>query len=258
MTVKHDGNNYELLNVIDISKRYGERCVVTSRSEKVMMSKFEEIWMCQDGAPSQFRSDPEFTKPFFKKYLNVHNVVLNDRPARSSNNTSCVERNNGVFKSIFAKTSKENTKANIELLVARTSFLCNIPFRRSKVTAFRLSREYLPSTADIPVKRMTQEVLDAYAKLSAYRAIQMAIKQRTPKIIHSTMIKTGHEIYIFYKTTNTSVDIGWIKPAAVEPKAHYVQCTGSSKEITMGVSYEHIRLIPSNDLARQMTVIYLE
>lgn len=133
--------------------------------------------------------------------------MVNDRPARSSKRNGLVERNNGVFKSIFERISKEKTKENINLLLARTSLLSNIMFRRSKVTAFQLSKGYLPSIAGIPTKFMTQEVMDAYTKLSPYRTIQMATKERTPAKIPSPMIKPGNKVYIFYKTTNKSVDI---------------------------------------------------
>lgn len=125
MSVKHDGINYELLNITYVGTKYGERCVVSSRSAKVMMSKFEEVCICEHGSPNHFSADPEFPQPLFKNYLHGQNIQINDRSARSTYKNGRVERNNAVSKSIIEKISKEKMNVDIELLLARTSFPTN-------------------------------------------------------------------------------------------------------------------------------------
>lgn len=175
MTVKFRDGKYEILNVVDTGTAYEERIMVESRSAKTVMAKFEEIWLCRHGAPSNFSADPEFCQTFFTKYLAGHGTRVKERPARSSHKNGRVERSNGVFKSIFEKMAKENTTADIHLTIARVSLPSNIIYGRSKLNSFQLVRGYLPGIAGLPPKILTQDVLNAYTQTSAYRAINTAM-----------------------------------------------------------------------------------
>lgn len=258
LTVKFGTNKYELLNVVDCSTAYAERSIVNSRSAQSMMSKFEESWMCRHGAPQYFSADPEFCLPFFAKYRNGHGIHVNERPARSSHKNGRVERSNGVFKTVFEKLCKEKTKAGIELLVARSSFISNLIFGRSTVNSFQLARGYLPSIAGLPSSWLTEDILNTHIKMSAYRAIQQASKTRIRSTVPSSMIKGGDTIYIFYESTNKSVKVEWITATVIEAKEHYVECLRSARGRPMRVAYEHIRLVPSDELAKEITESYLE
>lgn len=258
MTVKHQGVNYELLNVSDCNTAFGERSIVTSRGASQMMQKFEESWICRHGPPEKFSADPEFCQPLFVKYLTGYNIKVNERPARSSHKNGRVERNNGLFKSIFEKMSKEKTQAGIELIVARASFASNMMFWRSKLTPFQLARGYLPGIVGTPQTILTKELMDAYIRISASRAIDASLKARTPKTIPGSMLKPGDEVYVFYKSTNKSVDIQWVTATVEKVRDHFVECRRSRKGPPMRVAFEHIRLIPSSSLAREITETYLE
>lgn len=118
LTIKHGDEKYEGFNIVNLNKTYGERCIVGSRSCQTVMSKFEESWPCRHGALSHFSAGRESCLPFFIKYLNGHNKRVDDQPARSSHKTGRAERSNGVFKTAVEKTSKEKTKADIDLLVS--------------------------------------------------------------------------------------------------------------------------------------------
>lgn len=67
------------------------------------------------------------------------------------------------------------------------------------------------------------------------------------------MLKEGDTIYVFYKSTNKSVDIKWITATVTEPRTHFVECRRSNKGRPMRVAYEHVRLVPSGDLAKEIT-----
>lgn len=258
LTVKCSRGKYEILNIIDTSTGYGERSVVKSRSAEVMKSKFEEYWICRHGSPGQFSADPEFCQPFFVKYLNGHSIEVNERPARSSHKNGRVERNNGLFKSVFGKLSKEKTDADIDLIVARASFVSNIIFGRSHLNSFQLARGYMPAIAGLPATILTQDMLDAHIQMSACRAIQRAATSRTPNNVPHLMIKPGDTIYVFYKSTNKSVNVEWITATVMEAKEHFVECRRSQKGRPMRVAYEHVRLMPSGDLAKEITEGSLE
>lgn len=76
--------------------------------------------------------------------------------------------------------SKEKTKADIYLLVARASFVTNIIFRRSKLNAFQLARGYMPAIAGLPTRILTRDLLDTHIKMNAYRATQNTVNSRIP------------------------------------------------------------------------------
>lgn len=237
MTVKTEHGKYELINILDLGTGYGERAIVNSRSAEVMMSKFEEYWICRHGSQREFSADPEFCLPFFVKYLSGHNIKVNDRPARSSHKNGRIEGNNGVFKTVFDKMTKEKTKADIELLVARASFVTNIMFGRSTLNAFQLARGYMPGIAGISQSILSQELLDTHTKLTAYKSIQIAYKSRNPRHTKRSMFKAGDTIYVFYKSTNKSVDTQWITATVTEPKTHFIECRRSDKGRPMRVAY---------------------
>lgn len=229
MTIKHNDDKYEVLNISDCSTAFGERCIVKSRSAEVMMGKFEEMWICRHDCPVRLSADPEFCKPFFLKYLNGLGTEVNERPGRSSHKNGSVERNNGLFKFIFEKMSKEKTHAGAELILARASFAGNMMFGRSRLNAFQLVRGYLPRVAGMPQKILTSELMETYTKMSTYRAIQTAMTTRHPKLIPSSMLKEDDDILVFYKPTNKWLNVEWIKAKVTKVREHYVECRRSSR-----------------------------
>lgn len=72
------------------------------------------------------------------------------------------------------------------------------------------------------------------------------------------MIKQGDTIYAFYKSTNKSFNVEWISATVITAKEHFVECRRSEKGRPMRVAYEHIRLVPSNYLEREIVEPYFE
>lgn len=58
MTIKHQGNNYEILNITDCNTAFGERTIVRSRNAEQMMHTFEASWLCRHVPPQEFIADP--------------------------------------------------------------------------------------------------------------------------------------------------------------------------------------------------------
>lgn len=183
---------------------------------------------------------------------------MNERPARSSHKNGRVQRSNETFKLVFAKLSKEKTNADINLLISRASFVTNIIFGRSKLNSFQLSRGYMPAVAGLPSKILTKELFDKYVEMNAYQAIMKAAKIRVPNYIPRSSIKQGDTIYIFYKPTNKSLDVKWITATVIDAKEHFVECRRSHRGPPMRVAYEHVRLVPSNELAKQISESFIE
>lgn len=101
-------------------------------------------------------------------------------------------------------------------------------------------------------------MLNTHIQMSACRAIQKAAKSRVPNTTAQYMIKKSDAVFAFYKSTNKSVDVEWITATVVEPKECFVECRSSQKGRPMRVAYEHIRLVPSNEIAKEITQNLLE
>lgn len=116
-----------------------------------------------------------------------------------------VERGKDVFKSVFENLSKNKTKAAISIIKSIASFVSNIIFGRSKLNSFQLARGYMPVIVGLPSAILTQDLLDIYIEINAFRSIQKAYKSRISFHVHQSMIKLGGTNYVFYKSTNKYV-----------------------------------------------------
>lgn len=172
----------------------------------MMMSKFEECWLCRH-APGHFSADPELCQTVLVRYLGGHGVTVNERPARSPHKNGRVERRNGTFNYIFEKLSKEHTKADVTLIVARASFMTNIIFGRSKLHSLQLARGYMTSVVGLPKQVLTQDVLQTRIQVTGCRAIRKAFKTPMPSSGLQSIFETGDKIHFFYKSTNKSIDV---------------------------------------------------
>lgn len=246
------GERVDILNMVDTGTGYGERMIVPSRNAGVMKNMMETRWFCAHGAPKRFSADPEFCVPVLKSFLNAHNIHLADRPARSSNKNGIVERNNGIFKLVLSKIAKEKTDAHPQTLTARASLLTNLIHGSGVLSAFELAKGYTPSILGIPARHIPEDVMKAHVEISANRALQKVLKSRVPRVVPPSMLHTGREIWVFYKSSQQNIPVGWVSATVVEPRPHYVLCRRSDKGRPMKVAYEHIRIKPSGDLADEL------
>lgn len=265
LTIKTQERRYEVLNIVHTSTGYGKRTLVQSRSAANMLSKFEECWTYRQGSPQSFSAEPEFCQPFFVRYLHGQSTKINERPERSSHKNGRVERSNEKFISVVAKLFKEKTNVEISLLISRASFVTNIIFGSSKLNSFQLSRGYMPAVAGLPSKILTltskiltKELFDTYFEMNAYRAILKAPKSRVPNYIHRSSIKQGDTIYLFYKPTNKSLDVKWVTSTVINAKEHFDECRRSHIGPPMRVAYEHVRLVPSNEISNKISESLIE
>lgn len=106
---------------------------------------------------------------------------VNERPAPSSHKNGIVKGNNRVFKFILEKLSKDKSRADMDLIIARASLLINLIFGISKLNSFQLARGYMASTAGIPSKIHIQNLLDADIQMTECRAIQKPTRSRNPR-----------------------------------------------------------------------------
>ena len=243
---------FEVLNVIDLGTRYGERAIARTRSAESMTHMLETEWIYHHGAPAQFSADPEFCRPFMEKFLKAHNVELKPRPSRSSAKNGRIERNNGTLKLILSRLSRELTSASPQTLIARASFLTNMFHGTATLSSFQLARGYSPSILGMPSSDVSQELLDAHIESVAIRAVQKVLRSKIPSVRPHTSFKAGMRVWIFFKTSKQNERPRWVEARVVEAQEHILKCRRSKKGSPMRIAYEHVRIAPEGELTREL------
>ena len=249
---------YEVLNIIDLGTRYGERAIATTRSAENMTNMLETEWLYHHGAPDKFSADPEFCKPFMERFLNAHSIELRPRPSRSSAKNGRIERNNGTFKLILSRLSKEHSISSPHTLVARASFLTNMFHGNATLSSFQLARGYSPSILGMPSNDVSQELLDAHIESVAIRAIQKVLRSKVPNVPPYTSFKAGMRVWVFYKTSKQNERPRWVEARVVEAQEHILKCRRHKKGLPMRIAYEHVRIAPEGNLTRELMEKSLE
>lgn len=243
---------YEVLNIIDLGTKYGERIISQSRTAEKMKETFETKWFYNHGAPRRFSADQEFCRPVLHRFLSKHNILLNPRPSRSSHKTGRVERNNGVLKTVLERLQKADTAAPPEALLARASFLTNL-IRGSRVmNAFQMVRGYSPSILGIPRETVSQELIDAHIDRESTRALERMMKLKSPKQIDTTLLQPGTKVLVYYKSSKQNEQNEWIEATIQEVDEHVITCRKKMKGPPMKVSHGDVRLLPTGQLTREL------
>lgn len=252
------GEKYEIFNIIDLGTGYGERSIAASHGTEQIIQLIETTWLYRHGAPGTLSADPEFGHDRLKAFLATHNIHLAARPSRSSHKNGHIERNNGTFKSVLEKLSKERTNDTPATLVSRASMITNLLHGSSTLSSFQLARGFTPSILGMPKSKVSQEMLDAHIELTATRALQRLLRNRAPSRLPPSALTQGQWVYVFYKTSKQNVRVEWVEAQVVRPLQHYVECRRSGRGPLMRVAYEHLRIKPQSALAQDMAKKSLE
>lgn len=223
-----------------------------------MMNLIETEWLYHHGAPKSFSADPEFCRPIFEKFLISHKVTLKPRPSRSSAKNGHVERNNGVFKTILSRLSKEVTASSPAMLVARASFMSSMFHGNAILSAFQLARGYSPSILGVPSSDVSQSMLDAHMESVAVRAINRVSRSKMRNVEPRSSFPKGAKVWIYYKTSKQNERPRWVEAWVIEAEVHMVKCRRNKKGPPMSVAYEHIRIAPKGELAQELMKCSLE
>lgn len=237
-TIRFKYTNHEILNNVDAGTKYGLRLIVQDRSAKTMKKLLENTasvasnsnnqWFFEFGAPKNFSPDPEFTPGVMEEFLQLHNVVLKQRPARSSNKNGIVERQNGVFKMVMERLSNHYKTSDVDEVVARASLFTNLIIGSNILSSFQLAKGYSPSILGMSRNFVPQELLDAYVEINAARAIQKILKGRTARVEQRSALTPGREVWVYLRTTKPE-PVEWIEATVEEAKEHLVKCRRSKK-----------------------------
>lgn len=192
---------YEVLNIIDVGTRYGERDISSDWQGNTMMQMIEIECIYHHGAPRFFSADPELFRPLLDYFMKMHHIKTNPRTSRSSPKNGKIERKNCVFKTILSSLSRENKTASPATLVARASFMTNIFHGNAKLSAFQMARGYAPSVLRVPTTDVSQSVLAAHTESVAVRAIKKALRANICEVEPQSCFHKGMRVWVFYKTS---------------------------------------------------------
>lgn len=158
-----------------------------------------------------------------KKILFVLNIVIEERPLRSSHKNKIVERNNGAFESVLDRLPRERFSASTTMTAARASFLTNILKGSKILSPPLLARGYLLSIAEIHSTMVPQHLPDAHLELAAAKVIYKTLNVRPGQSISLSALCKGIQIWVFFirqKKNNRKI---WIEVRVVGNGEHIVK-----------------------------------
>lgn len=157
----HD-KNHEVINIMDLGTKYGEKTLTESRSADEVRKYFKTYWFLKQDAAKKFSADHELGRPILTHFLNLQKIILNPRPSRSSHKTGRIEHNNGVFASVINKLLKADTSAIAEISVGRSSFPTNLIRGSKYMNDFQKEKGYTPLIFGIPREMVRHGLSDAH------------------------------------------------------------------------------------------------
>lgn len=250
-TVRFKDVNYEILNIVDTGTKYGLCLTVPDRPANTIKKILERYWFFEFGAPRSLNADLKFTRGVMEEFLQLHNVILHQRPERSSNKNGIVERQNGVFNMVMERLSKHDKTSDVEEVVARSSLFTNLIKGSNVLSSFQLAKGYSPSILGMSRNFVPQELLDAHIEITAARTIQKILKTKTPRVERRSALTLGKEVRVYLRTKKPE-PVSWIKAKVEEAQEHLVKCRRSNNGTPMLVSDEDIRLRSKGELTRAL------
>lgn len=169
-----------------------------------------------------------------------------------------MERNNNVFKDILVCIQRKNTATTLHHLVQRASFFTNMFHENKVLSSFQLARGYASSIAGIPSSQVHKYILEAHIKVMASRAVQKSLFCKSPNTTPQDAYKKGLRIFVYYNTTKQNDLERWIKARLLSTGTHMLKCRCTAKGPPMTVAYDHVRIAPNSELARELMFDSLE
>lgn len=252
------GHKHEILNMIDLGTRYGERAVTAARSAEEVKRTFETYWFYKHGAPNSFSAGHELCRPVLRKFLDAHGIKLNPRPSRSSHKVGRIERNIGVFRVVLDKMQKADTTANIHTLVARASFMTNLIHGSKLINSFHMARGYAPSILGIPKKIVTEDLLNAHIDREATRAMERIMRSKSPNTIDPGQLPEGTKVLLYYHSSKKNEPNEWITSTVIKAGEHILECRRKAKGPPMTIGYNEVRMMPKGELTKELMKYELE
>lgn len=81
LTLTIGSKRLEILNAMDIDKKFGERTVARKQDATTMTALFDSKCIYRNGALSSFSAGPETYRPSFRSFLRGHGITFDGGPS---------------------------------------------------------------------------------------------------------------------------------------------------------------------------------
>lgn len=248
------GKKRAVLHLVDCGTAYSETCFIDHRCMDTIISAIQTSWFNRHGNPSFMSADDEFDATRIlklKAFLRSHDVTFKPRPVRRHNKIGIVERKNRTLKSILERLQSDNTAQDDSTILARATFLSNLFAGSSVLSSFELARGYTPSLIGQQQIYVTEELLEAHQQQAAVRALQRALRSRTPSSIPPRCIKPGDRVYFYFYTTSHAQKDEWRPGIVKSVHDHFIIIENDPRKPNARpskIAYEDVRIRPQSDI----------
>jgi hypothetical protein len=232
-----------MLHVLDSANVFSVAWIVSSRGLSHAASQFKENWICIHGAPASLAAYPEFARVNLKNILDNHHILFAKRPYRRHQKTGCVERKNGVLRSIIHRLALADNISPLSVIIARAILCAHTRFGNRICSSFELVRGYTPAFGSLPRSIVDSDIIQAYNERTATRAIHRNLTSKQQKGFHSALLPAGKSIWVFLK------DRKWQKFQVAKAKQHFVTVRRLEKGSSMALAYEDLRIAPTQPIS---------
>lgn len=246
------GTKYTLMHMVDTGTGFSEGTLVSNRDAKTMCSVLDTEWINRHGEPRALSADDEFNNRTIERYLKSRAIQFKPRPARRHNKIGLMERKKGVVKRILEKLQFDQTECTDAELISRAIFLSNMFTGSKALSSFELARRYAPSILGTPRRMVTEELMDAYKKQTATRALQKLSKGRNYSTCADT-IKPGDHVLFYYRSSKQNEPNEWKSGIVSSAAEHVIEVRRPGSRLNSKVAVEDIRLRPDSELARELS-----
>lgn len=199
----------------DTCTRYTEAALIKISNKDDTCRAIQHRWVSKHDVPDAVSGDDVHRKPMLR-WLDIHHVCFEPRPARRHNKTGFVERKIHTLKIILRKLQIENCDDDPCELVTRAAFLSKVFVRNNVVCSFQLVRGYQPSIVRIPPEVMAQELLNTHVLQVAIRAFQTVLHENTSTKLDSSMISKDDKVWVRYSLLKGNEQDEWFPARLVE------------------------------------------
>lgn len=189
-----------------------------------------------------------------KAFVQSREILFKPRPARRHNKIGIVERKNRTLKTILERFQADKSSADDTTLLARSTFLSNCFAGSSTLSSFELSRGYTPSLIGHKKLYISEDLLTAHKQQAAVRALQRALRSRTPYTIQPHCLNNGDPVYYYFNTSSYAKKDEWRPGIIVETQGNFALISQDppTSANPSKIAYEDLRIRPRSTLTAEL------
>lgn len=159
---------------------------------------------------------------------------------------------------ILDHLSKENVTSFTALIVSREPYFTDSFKDSSILSTYQLAQGSSPSAFGLPASMILHEMLNAYIKVFAARAIKRTIKLKHPGVLSSTLMHGGIWLWIYFDASKQNDRKHRIEARVVGVHYHFARYSRHKNDVLPLVFNEHICIAQKDEVERGLTKLSME